>query len=41
MLQKKICLAVYTHATPGSYIAYVKVIDTFGCDTSITIEVEV
>jgi hypothetical protein len=23
----------------GKYIAYVKVFDTFGCDTSITIEV--
>jgi hypothetical protein len=25
----------------GKYIAHVQVFDTFGCDTSITIEVEV
>jgi hypothetical protein len=25
----------------GDYIACVKVVDTFGCDTSITVEVEV
>jgi adenine-specific DNA-methyltransferase len=41
MLQKKICLAAYTYTAPGKYIACVKVVDPFGCDTSITIEVEV
>jgi adenine-specific DNA-methyltransferase len=41
MLQKKICLAAYTYPAPGQYIACVKVVDTFGCDTSITVEVEV
>jgi adenine-specific DNA-methyltransferase len=38
---KTISDAAYTYPTPGKYIACVKVVDTFGCDTSITIEVEV
>ncbi len=31
----------YQYPQPGKYIACVKVVDTFGCDTSITVEVEV
>ena len=38
---KTISDAAYTYPTPGKYIACVKVVDTFGCDTSITVEVEV
>jgi adenine-specific DNA-methyltransferase len=38
---KTISDAAYTYPAPGKYIACVKVVDTFGCDTSITIEVEV
>jgi adenine-specific DNA-methyltransferase len=33
--------AAYSYPAPGKYIACVKVVDTFGCDTSITVEVEV
>ncbi|MFM7448172.1 MAG: hypothetical protein ACKO24_06220 [Leptolyngbyaceae cyanobacterium] len=33
--------AGYTYPAPGKYTACVKVVDTFGCDTSITVEVEV
>jgi hypothetical protein len=33
--------AAYTYAAPGKYIACVKVVDTFGCNTSINIEVGV
>jgi adenine-specific DNA-methyltransferase len=38
---KTISDVAYTYPPPGKYIACVKVVDTFGCDTSITIEVEV
>jgi hypothetical protein len=38
---KTISDAAYSYPAPGKYIACVKVVDTFGCDTSITIEVEV
>ncbi len=38
---KTISDAGYTYPTPGKYTACVKVVDTFGCDTSITVEVEV
>lgn len=38
---KTISEAGYTYPTPGKYTACVKVVDTFGCDTSITVEVEV
>jgi adenine-specific DNA-methyltransferase len=38
---KTISDAAYIYPAPGKYIACVKVVDTFGCDTSITIEVEV
>jgi adenine-specific DNA-methyltransferase len=38
---KTISDAAYTYPAPGKYTACIKVVDTFGCDTSITIEVEV
>jgi len=38
---KTISDAGYTYPAAGKYIACVKVVDTFGCDTSITVEVEV
>jgi len=38
---KTISDAGYTYPQPGKYTACVKVVDTFGCDTSITVEVEV
>jgi adenine-specific DNA-methyltransferase len=38
---KTISDAAYQNPVPGKYIACVKVVDTFGCDTSITIEVGV
>jgi adenine-specific DNA-methyltransferase len=38
---KTISDAGYTYPEPGKYTACVKVVDTFGCDTSITVEVEV
>ncbi|MDX2212949.1 MAG: DNA methyltransferase [Oculatellaceae cyanobacterium bins.114] len=38
---KTISDASYTYPAPGKYTACVKVVDTFGCDTSITVEVEV
>jgi adenine-specific DNA-methyltransferase len=38
---KTISDAGYTYRAPGKYTACVKVVDTFGCDTSITVEVEV
>jgi len=31
----------YVYAAKGKHTACVKVIDTFGCDTSITVEVDV
>lgn len=33
--------AKHVYPKPGKYIACVKVVDTFGCDTSITVEVSV
>jgi hypothetical protein len=38
---KTISDAAYTYPVPSKYIVCVKVVDTFGCDTSITVEVEV
>ena len=38
---KTVSDAGYTYPAPGKYTACVKVVDTFGCDTSITVEVEV
>jgi DNA modification methylase len=38
---KTISDAAYTYPTPGKYTACVKVVDTFGCDTSITVEIDV
>ncbi len=38
---KTISDAGYAYPAPGKYTACVKVVDTFGCDTSITVEVEV
>jgi DNA modification methylase len=38
---KTISDAGYTYPQPGKYTACIKVVDTFGCDTSITVEVEV
>jgi hypothetical protein len=31
----------YVFDNPGKYTACVKVVDVFGCDTSITVEVKV
>jgi hypothetical protein len=28
------------YAKPGKYLAWVKVVDVFGCDTSITVEAD-
>jgi len=38
---KTISDAGYTYPAPGKYTACVKVVDTFGCDTSITVEIDV
>lgn len=38
---KTISDAKHKYPKPGEYTACVKVVDTFGCDTSITVEVEV
>jgi adenine-specific DNA-methyltransferase len=38
---KTISDAGYIYPAPGKYTACVKVVDTFGCDTSITVEIEV
>ncbi len=38
---KTVSDASYIYPAPGKYIACVKVVDTFGCDTSITIDIEV
>jgi len=38
---KTISNAAYEYPDPGKYIACVKVVDTFGCDTSITVDVEI
>lgn len=38
---KTISDAAHEYPKPGKYTACVKVVDTFGCDTSITVEVEV
>lgn len=39
--QRTVDIARYTYPTPSKYTACIKVGDTFGCDTSITVEVEV
>jgi len=38
---KTVSDAGYQYPKPGRYLACVKVVDTFGCDTSITVEVKV
>jgi len=38
---KTVSDAGYTYHQPGKYTACVKVVDTFGCDTSITVEIDV
>jgi len=38
---KTVSDAGYTYPAPGKYTACVKVVDTFGCDTSITVEIDV
>lgn len=38
---KTVSEAGYVYPKPGTYTACVKVVDTFGCDTSITVEVTV
>lgn len=38
---KTVSDAGFKYAKPGTYIACVKVVDTFGCDTSMTVEVNV
>jgi len=38
---KTISDATYQYPEPGNYIACVKVVDTFVCDTSITVKLEV
>ncbi|PSN10950.1 hypothetical protein C7271_25260 [filamentous cyanobacterium CCP5] len=38
---KTVSDAGYTYPTAGTYTACIKVVDTFGCDTSITVEIEV
>ena len=38
---KTISDAGYIYPQPGKYTACVKVVDTFGCDTSITVEVDI
>jgi len=38
---KTISDAAHQYSKPGKYTVCVKVVDTFGCDTSITVEVEV
>jgi hypothetical protein len=36
---KTVSDALHRFPGPGTYTAYVKVVDTFGCDTSITVEI--
>ena len=36
---KTVSKAAFTYDKPGKYLACVKVVDVFGCDTSITVEV--
>ena len=38
---KTVSEAAFTYDKPGKYLACIKVVDVFGCDTSITVEVEV
>jgi hypothetical protein len=38
---KTVSDAGHVYSKPGKYVACVKVVDVFGCDTSITVEVEV
>ena len=37
---KTVSDAGFVYDTPGKHTACVKVVDVFGCDTSITVEVE-
>lgn len=38
---KTVSDAEFSYDTPGRHIACVKVVDVFGCDTSITVEIDV
>lgn len=38
---KTVSDAGYLYPNPGTYTACVKVVDTFGCDTSITVEIKI
>lgn len=38
---KSVSDAEYAYDNPGKYTACIKVVDVFGCDTSITVEIEV
>lgn len=38
---KTVSDAEFAYANPGRYTACIKVVDVFGCDTSITVEIEV
>jgi len=38
---KTVSDAGFEYPRPGAYTACIKVVDTFGCDTSITVEVKV
>lgn len=38
---KTVSDAEFTYDAPGKYTACVKVVDVFGCDTSITVEIEI
>ena len=38
---KTVSEAGHQYAKPGTYTACVKVVDVFGCDTSITVEVKI
>ncbi|MEW6236679.1 MAG: PKD domain-containing protein [Candidatus Omnitrophota bacterium] len=38
---KTVSSAEHVYPKKGTYTACVKVVDTFGCDTSITVEVKV
>lgn len=38
---KTVSDAAYVYQKPGTHIVCVKVVDTFGCDTSITVEVKI
>lgn len=38
---KTVSDAEYAYDNPGKYTACIKVVNMFGCDTSITVEIEV